>query len=590
MKCPSCDHEVESSADSCFNCGHVFRAQSTTTLRKGSVISGRYEVLAPLGKGGMGMVYKARDHKLEEVVAIKVLRHEVASDADMERRFRTEIKLARRVRHRNVCGIHEYGEDGGLRYIAMEYVEGTDLRKVLTDRGALPLDQAFEVCIRVSEGLQAIHDAGIIHRDLKTANLMVDGHGIVRLMDFGIAKQAGGEATLGATATGLIIGTPEYMSPEQARGEKIDFRSDIYSMGILSYEIFTGHVPFRGETPIATIFQHLQNAPPLEGDAVKGLPRELLDVLRRTLAKTAAERYSSAAEYAQALSQARDAAGIAPPALSVTPHPSSLSVGGPLTPSPRTPSGLTPSPTARPATGPSPTARPTGPVTARPPSSPGTGRAPAAQSAATAPKTISTPVPTMRPTAPPTVMQPIPEARDAAPTRVVPAQPQPLHAPAPWAPARPGVSPALVAGAAGLLVLMGGAALYFATRGAAQPDTKVSEVTTLAPQPSVTTPRPTAVPGGGPTGTLVVDALPWGELAAVLDAKGARQGLGAGARYTPVALQLPPGDYTVEVKNPSFPSPVLVKASVRASAVETRVAEFRRVDAAAYFRKAGLTP
>jgi eukaryotic-like serine/threonine-protein kinase len=150
MKCPTCDHEVETSADSCFNCGHVFRAHTSTVLKKGSLVAGRYEILAPLGKGGMGMVYKARDHKLEEVVALKVLRHEVASDPDMERRFRTEIRLARRVRHRNVCGIHEYGEDGSLRYIAMEYVEGTDLRKILTERGALPLDQAFEVCIRVS--------------------------------------------------------------------------------------------------------------------------------------------------------------------------------------------------------------------------------------------------------------------------------------------------------------------------------------------------------------------------------------------------------------------------------------------------------
>src|SRR5512134_1872219 len=219
MQCPQCGSEVEAAAESCFNCGHVLRAPQVT-LKRGSVVAGRYEILAPLGKGGMGMVYKARDHKLEETVAIKVLRPEIAADPEMERRFRSEIRLARRVRHRNVCGIHEYGEDGALRYIAMEYVEGTDLRKILTERGALPLDQAFEVCIRVAEGLQAIHDAGIIHRDLKTANLMVDAQGIVRLMDFGIAKQAGGEATLGATATGLIIGTPEYMSPEQARGEK----------------------------------------------------------------------------------------------------------------------------------------------------------------------------------------------------------------------------------------------------------------------------------------------------------------------------------------------------------------------------------
>ncbi len=577
MKCPACEHEVEASADSCFNCGHLFRAQPASALKKGSQIAGRYEILAPLGKGGMGMVYKARDHKLEEVVAIKVLRHEVASDADMERRFRTEIKLARRVRHRNVCGIHEYGEDGGLRYIAMEFVEGTDLRKILTERGALPLDQAFEVCIRVAEGLQAIHEAGIIHRDLKSANLMVDGQGVVRLMDFGIAKQAGGEATLGATATGLIIGTPEYMSPEQARGEKIDFRSDIYSLGVLSYEIFTGHVPFRGETPIATIFQHLQQQPPLEGDTVKGLPYELLDVLRRALAKTADQRYASAVEYAHALVQARDAAGITPPATAVTPRPSQLSVAGPLTPAPGTPRppGPTPAP-GRPATG-TPLPRPATGATPRPT---GQGAVPAA------PKTISTPAPTLRPAAAPTVVRP-PAEREAPPTRVV-APSHPTVAPA--SPGRrAGVSPAMVAGAAGLLVVLGGGALFLAARGRTTPVEKIVDIATPVSPPLGPTPRPTSSANPS-TGTLVVDALPWGEVVTVTDAKGVRQPGGPGARYTPVVLALPPGEYTIEVKNPAFAKPVLVKASVRKGSVETLVAEFRRVDAAAYFRKLGLAP
>src|SRR5262245_21991219 len=147
MPCPQCGSEVDAAAESCFNCGHALRAPQVT-LKRGSVVAARYEVLAPLGKGGMGMVYKARDHKLEETVAIKVLRPEIAADPEMERRFRSEIRLARRVRHRNVCGIHEYGEDGGLRFIAMEYIEGVDLRRVLTEQGALSPDQAFEYVIR----------------------------------------------------------------------------------------------------------------------------------------------------------------------------------------------------------------------------------------------------------------------------------------------------------------------------------------------------------------------------------------------------------------------------------------------------------
>src|SRR5262245_57302816 len=270
MKCPACDHEAPADALSCFNCGHAFR--TLVNLKRGSMVAERYEVLAPRGQVGMGTVYKAPDHKLEETVALKVLRSDVRNDLDMERRFRSEIRLARRVRHRNVCGIHEYGEDGGLRYIAMEYIEGTYLRKVVNEKGPLPADQAFEACIRVAEGLQAIHEAGVIHRDLKTANLMVDTQGVVRLMDFGIAKQFGAETAAGATATGLIVGTPEYMSPEQARGDTLDPRSDVYSLGIVAFELFTGKVPFRGTTPMATIFKHLQDPPPLDGPAAAPIP------------------------------------------------------------------------------------------------------------------------------------------------------------------------------------------------------------------------------------------------------------------------------------------------------------------------------
>src|SRR5262245_59856003 len=225
MKCPKCDSDVSESADHCFNCGHVLRAQAI--LIRGSLLAGRFEILAPLGKGGMGMVYKAKDHKLEEIVAIKVLRPEIASDPEMERRFRKEIVLARRVRHRNVCGIHEYGDDGSLRYISMEYIEGVDLRKLLVESGGLPLGEAFDTAIRTADGLQAIHEAGSVHRDLKTANLMRDSNGVVRLMDFGIAMQVSEAPGATATATGLVVGTPEYMSPEQARGTKIDHRSDI---------------------------------------------------------------------------------------------------------------------------------------------------------------------------------------------------------------------------------------------------------------------------------------------------------------------------------------------------------------------------
>jgi serine/threonine protein kinase len=314
MKCPACASANDEGVAHCFTCGAALT--STTVIRKGAVIASRYEIQETLGKGGMGTVYKAYDHILDEQVALKVLRPDMVAEQDMARRFRLEIKLARKVRHKNVCGIHEYGEEGGLRFIAMEYIDGTDLRKVLSQRGALPMAEAFDIAIAVSLGLQAIHEAGIIHRDLKTPNIMVDGSGQIRLMDFGIAKQSGGTgATLSGTAMGMIVGTPEYMSPEQGRGEKVDFRSDVYALGVVIYEIFTGSVPFRGETPIATIFKHLQEPPPLTGPKAARLPTALLPVLAKALAKLADDRYNTVAELVEAAKQARSAAlAAAPPA------------------------------------------------------------------------------------------------------------------------------------------------------------------------------------------------------------------------------------------------------------------------------------
>jgi len=299
MICPACRAENDASADACFTCGRALGA-----LTHGSVIANRYEILRPLGKGGMGMVYKAHDRMLEETVAIKVLRTEFARTEEMAKRFRHEIKLARKVSHRNVCRIHEYGEDGPLRYISMEYLEGNDLKQELRDRGSLGAHEAFDVVIQVAEGLQAIHDVGIIHRDLKTPNLMRDARGVVRLMDFGIAKE--GNDTGGAlTSTGQVMGTPEYMSPEQCRGEKIDFRSDIYALGIVNYEIFTGQVPFRGDTPVATIFKHIQDPVPMDGGPAARIPTAAIPILLRALSKDRTGRFDTAFEMATALRHAR---------------------------------------------------------------------------------------------------------------------------------------------------------------------------------------------------------------------------------------------------------------------------------------------
>ena len=219
MTCPSCFAENAASATRCTQCGADFAERTAVVvaayLSPGSLFAGRYEIRRQIGFGGMGTVYLARDRTLDEVVAIKVLRPDFAANPAMAARFKSEIKLARKVRHRNVGAIHDFGEDRGLLYISMELIQGVDLKQLLASRGRFAPDEAYELSIQIAEGLQAVHDAGVIHRDLKTPNIMRDERGVARLMDFGIAKEHG---RAGATVTGTIVGTPEYMSPEQGHG------------------------------------------------------------------------------------------------------------------------------------------------------------------------------------------------------------------------------------------------------------------------------------------------------------------------------------------------------------------------------------
>jgi serine/threonine-protein kinase len=298
LRCRSCQAENEDDAETCFTCAAPLA--SGGPIAPGTIVAGRYEILDCLGRGGMGTVYKAHDRTLDETIALKTLRSDVAREPEIARRFRSEIKLARRVRHENVCAIHEYGEDGPLRFIAMELIDGVDLNSVLAE-APLPPTSAFDVALQVAHGLQAIHEAGIIHRDLKTSNLMRDSKGVVRLMDFGIAKKSGSELTLG----GQLLGTPEYMSPEQARGLKLDFRSDVYALGVVVYEVFTGRVPLQGNSPIETILKQLNEEPALDGPDARALPPQLVPVLRRALDKDPARRYASAREAGNALADAQ---------------------------------------------------------------------------------------------------------------------------------------------------------------------------------------------------------------------------------------------------------------------------------------------
>jgi serine/threonine protein kinase len=316
MRCPACQTENDPDSPACFNCGLAF----SPPVKRGTVIAGRYEILDPIGRGGMGTVYRARDRVLGDKVAVKVLKSELSRRPEMIRRFRSEMAMARKVRHPNVCRIYAAGEEAGRLYLTMELIDGTDLRTILRQRkSGLAPEQAFEYAVELAGALQALHDAGIVHRDVKAPNIMVDKKG-PHLMDFDIAKQHQSEGKDAATVTGQVLGTPEYMSPEYARGDPVDFRNDIYSLGVLTFEMFTGDVPFRGDSPLATILKHLNEPPPLEGPRAKGLPPSVVPVLRKALAKRPDERHSTARGLAMALGLARTAfAALAPPPKESTP-------------------------------------------------------------------------------------------------------------------------------------------------------------------------------------------------------------------------------------------------------------------------------
>jgi serine/threonine protein kinase len=280
MTCPSCKAENRPGAWGCRRC-----QKALPTLVAGDVVVGRFEILGLLGTGGMGVVFKARDRTLEETVALKTLRAEIDATDEMANRFRSEIRLARKVSSRQVCRIYEYGVDGALHYISMEYVDGVTLKDLLRESGGLPVDVALDIASQIAAGLASIHDVGIMHRDVKPANVMRTRTGLVKLMDFGIAKQIGG-VTL--TAAGKAVGTPEYMSPEQVTGQKLDLRTDLYTTGIVVFELLTGVSPFRAESPLEAAHKQVTEAPNLQ---TPGIPATMVPVLSRALAKNREARF-----------------------------------------------------------------------------------------------------------------------------------------------------------------------------------------------------------------------------------------------------------------------------------------------------------
>ncbi len=262
-------------------------------LEIGTVLGGRYEILELLGQGGMGAVYKAADREVDRIVAVKVIRPEMASNPEILARFKQELLLSSKVTDRNVIRIYDLGEAQGVKFITMEYMEGENLHKILKERGKLEVAEAVEIMEQVASGLAAAHREGIIHRDLKPANIMRDKSGRVVVMDFGLARTFSGD---GMTQTGMMLGTMEYMSPEQAQGMEVKASSDIFTVGLILYELLTGITPFHAETAIASLLMRTQKrAAPLV-DVDRNIPGTLSNIVAKCLEKEPAKRYQSADE------------------------------------------------------------------------------------------------------------------------------------------------------------------------------------------------------------------------------------------------------------------------------------------------------
>ncbi|MCS6939550.1 MAG: protein kinase [Roseiflexus sp.] len=258
---------------------------------------GRYLVQEEIGRGGMARVYRAFDTSLKRTVALKVMAPHLALDPEFERRFEREAVTVANLRHPNIVTVYDIGEANGLRYIAMEYVRGRTLHAIIRERGALGLAMAISIIAPIADALDHAHAQGAVHRDVKPHNILIDIEGRVLLTDFGIAQAPDGERL---TRTGIFMGTPEYISPEQASAQRVDGRSDLYSLAIVTYEIITGVVPFSGATP-QLIMAHVQSPPPPPSSLAPREPPELDLVLARALAKRPEQRFGTGAAFVEAL-------------------------------------------------------------------------------------------------------------------------------------------------------------------------------------------------------------------------------------------------------------------------------------------------
>lgn len=313
MKCPSCQSENLPDSRFCHKCATPLVKETeispsfTKTLQtpfeeltRGTLFAGRYEVIEILGRGGMGKVYRVFDQKIKEIVALKVIKPEIGFNEKAIDRLKNELKFARKISHRNVCRMYDLGTEGMAHFITMEFVEGENLKAFITRAGRLTMGKALSIARQVCEGLAEAHRIGVVHRDLKPQNIMIDREGNSRIMDFGLSRFLEAE---GITESGVMLGTPEYISPEQIDMKEVDKRSDIYSLGIILYEMLTGKMPFMGETPLGIAMKHKSEKPKDVREINPQLSAELSRIVMKCLEKDREKRYQSVEELLSDLSR-----------------------------------------------------------------------------------------------------------------------------------------------------------------------------------------------------------------------------------------------------------------------------------------------
>jgi serine/threonine protein kinase len=316
-KCPRCGAEFPDTTTLCTADGSGLEATGDPLV--GETLAGKYRVEERISVGGMGTVYRGTHILMGKKVAIKVLRPSLAADEKIVARFSREARAASKISHPHALSVTDFGEDeGGVVFLIMEFLNGRTLKEVIRQESPLPLPRVVAIMRQVGSALEAAHAEGVVHRDLKSDNIMLlntSGADYAKVLDFGIAKiqEAAGEVDPGLTSPDLIIGTPQYMSPEQcSQSEQIDSRSDIYSLGVILFEMLVGHVPFAGDSPTAVMLKHLQEAPPSVLDERKDLPNGVAIVVAKALAKRKEDRYQTAGELVEDLVIAEGAGLVQP--------------------------------------------------------------------------------------------------------------------------------------------------------------------------------------------------------------------------------------------------------------------------------------